>query len=244
MLTIIGMYNYMHDLKKQDLFELLTLPAGIDKEVLVFNILDKGSEFETLQQNAEFLQLAIGNWGKKYYWTLDKWIKALSLEYNPLENYDRMENWTDASAGSHRDDTTRGSTENRTDTSVRDTDGSFANTNTNTAETTTVNSVSAYNSDTFENNDKSVTNNGATANASGSNSEDETIRDTGNTTISATDSNVGNDRQDSEHSGRIHGNIGVTTSQQMLQSELDIARFNLIDQITDLFLDDFCIRVY
>lgn len=243
MQTIIGLYNYMQ-FKNDDLFALLELPDGIDKDTLVFNILDSGSEFEVINQNAEFVKQKIGIWGKKYYWTFDKWIKALSLDYNPLENYDRMESWTDASAGSHRDDTTRGSTENRTDTSIRDTDGSFSNTNTNTAETTTVNSVSAYNSDTFENNDKSVTNNSATATASGSNSEDETVRDTGSTTVSATDSNVGNDRTDSEHSGRIHGNIGVTTSQQMLQSELDIARFNLIDQITDLFLDDFCIRVY
>ena len=46
----------------------------------------------------------------------------------------------------------------------------------------------------------------------------------------------------SEH--RKHGNIGVTTSQQMLQSELDIARFNIVQQITDLFLQEFCIMIY
>ena len=46
------------------------------------------------------------------------------------------------------------------------------------------------------------------------------------------------------HAGRIHGNVGVTTSQQMLQSELDIARFNIVQQITDLFMTEFLIMVY
>ena len=46
------------------------------------------------------------------------------------------------------------------------------------------------------------------------------------------------------HNGRVHGNIGVTTSQQMLQSEIDVARFNIVQQITDLFLQEFCIMIY
>ena len=44
--------------------------------------------------------------------------------------------------------------------------------------------------------------------------------------------------------GRIHGNIGVTTSQQMLQAELDIAQWNLYEHITDLFLSEFVIPIY
>lgn len=46
------------------------------------------------------------------------------------------------------------------------------------------------------------------------------------------------------HGGRTHGNIGVTTSQQMLQAELDISRWNIVQQITDLFVTEFCIMVY
>jgi len=44
--------------------------------------------------------------------------------------------------------------------------------------------------------------------------------------------------------GRAHGNIGVTTSQQMLQSELDIVAWNIYEHITDLFLQEFVIPVY
>lgn len=44
---------------------------------------------------------------------------------------------------------------------------------------------------------------------------------------------------------RSHGNIGVTTSQQMLASELDIIpRLDLIDYIADDFKAEFCLLMY
>ena len=43
---------------------------------------------------------------------------------------------------------------------------------------------------------------------------------------------------------KAYGNIGVTTSQQLLESELDIAKWNLYNQIADIFTSEFCIMVY
>ena len=43
----------------------------------------------------------------------------------------------------------------------------------------------------------------------------------------------------------IHGNIGVTTSQQMLESELEVApKLNIINYITESFKKRFCLLVY
>ena len=42
----------------------------------------------------------------------------------------------------------------------------------------------------------------------------------------------------------IHGNIGVTTSQQMLESELKVARWNIYEHIADAFIADYCIPIY
>lgn len=42
----------------------------------------------------------------------------------------------------------------------------------------------------------------------------------------------------------LHGNIGVTTSQQMLQSELEVQRFNLINEITNLYAVELLVLVY
>lgn len=46
------------------------------------------------------------------------------------------------------------------------------------------------------------------------------------------------------HEGNIYGNIGVTTSQQMLEAEYEVARFNIYEQIAKLFIKEFCICVY
>lgn len=44
---------------------------------------------------------------------------------------------------------------------------------------------------------------------------------------------------------RAYGNIGVTTSQQMLASELDIVtRLDLIEYIADDFRNEFCLNIY
>lgn len=46
-------------------------------------------------------------------------------------------------------------------------------------------------------------------------------------------------------SSRIHGNIGVTTSQQMLAAELDITpRLDIYEKIVSDFKSQFCILVY
>ena len=44
--------------------------------------------------------------------------------------------------------------------------------------------------------------------------------------------------------GRAHGNVGVTTSQEMIQSEREVAMFNIYDIIAESFVENFCLMVY
>lgn len=46
------------------------------------------------------------------------------------------------------------------------------------------------------------------------------------------------------HTSHMHGNIGVTTSQQMLRDELELGYWNVYEKITELFLREFTIPVY
>ena len=55
------------------------------------------------------------------------------------------------------------------------------------------------------------------------------------------------ERIDDTHTrtSRIHGNIGVTTSQQMLEQELQISeKINIYNYIVNEFKQRFCIAVY
>lgn len=47
-----------------------------------------------------------------------------------------------------------------------------------------------------------------------------------------------------KHKGRIHGNIGVTTNQQMIESELNLRKYDLLLQMVMEFEEEFLIQVY
>lgn len=201
--TLIGAYQYFNN-AGGDLFELLTLPEGIDKDTLKSNILLQGGEFEVQHGNPHFIHDAIAIWSNAYQETFTRWVNALSIEYAPLENYDRMEHWTDELDG----------------TGTSDSVGTLDN----TTEDETERTKSAFDSSAYQPYDK--------VNSRTTSDTDSTDRT--NTTVN----------NDSEHNGRIHGNIGVTTSQQMLTQELDLGYWNLYQRITQLFLQEFVIPVY
>lgn len=230
-MTIAGMYQF-----KDGLFNNLKLPDGINKEDVINQILLDGSNFEILYSDFNFMQDAIGLWSNTWYRTFEKWQKALSLEYNPIENYDRMEDWTDSSINKMN----RNSVENRNLSNSMRSDRNLQSVTKNTGSDTNLHNVSPYDSSAYVADYQDIAN---------INNQSETA-DTGTMSSNGTDSgtvtNTGNDSSntDSIHKGRMHGNIGVTTSQQMLESELKIARFNLIKQISDVFIKDFCIMVY
>ena len=214
-MTLIGIYNV-----KPNLFEYLDLPDGIDKETVRDNILLKSANFEVLYSNPEFIHDAIKVWSAKWYRTFDRWQKALAIDYDPLENYDRREEWTDTGNGKS---TVKGTTE----------DSANVTTEQRVSENvTTEQKVSAYNSDTMRDNVETTT---------GSSSESSI--DNTNTSESSID-NTNTSETKNVRTGRAHGNIGVTTSQQMLEAELSVARWNLYDHIADLFLSEFVIPVY
>ena len=198
-MTILGLYRY-GEYNQQDLFQNMKIPAGIDRQDLIDNILEQGAAFEILYPDFEYLQFSIGAWSKRWYRTMEKWLKALTVSYDPLNNYDRHEEWTD-------------------NDSVSGTTKTAAGVNTTGQDEL---SVTAYDSDQYHNKEKT--------DSSG--------------TSESTGSSETNTDGTSTHSGHLYGNIGVTTSQEMLREELDVQRFNLIQQITDLFLNEFCILVY
>lgn len=220
-MSLIGLYNYY-----PDLFKFLTVPEQIDKETLIDTILLRSGEFEVLYPDPEFLELSIGAWSRKWAPTFTRWVTALEIEYDPLENYDRHEKWTDTNTGKQTNVGSGSESHVRSGSEKDKADNG----------STTENQVSAYD-------------------AAGYSPKEKTIFDTDQTNEhtynDVTDTHTLNDltseRTDdlkAEHDGRIHGNIGVTTSQQMLISELDLGYWNIYEKITDLFLTEFVLPIY
>ena len=178
-MSILGLYNY-----DNHLFDEMVVPAGVVKDNLINNILMEAAQLETYIPRFEMLKALIGTWSAT---RLDAWTKvynALSTDYNPIENYDRNEEWTDTSN------------------------------NTATSSGSVLNKVNGYNAPTLTDSAKAETTD--STNGSGTNT----------------------------HTGHVHGNIGVTTNQQMIEAELDLRKTDIYEIITREFIEKFCILVY
>lgn len=198
-MTLIGLSEYMKTVG-DDLFRYVSFPVGVDRDLAVDTILLNSGELPVLYSDPVFMQQRIAAWSKKYTHTFERWVKALSVDYSPLENYDRTEEWSD---------NTTGSADSTSDMSA-------------SSEGANTNKVSSYNSSNFEND--------AQGDSKSSSSSSGTLH-------TGSENNV-------KHIGRVHGNIGVLTSQKMLSDELSIARWNLYENIADLFMSEFIIMVY
>ena len=167
------------------IFNNMVLPAGISLQDVVDHILFKFGDAPLFSPSPAVMKYYIGEWSRRKLPLWERYKKAIELQYDPIENYDRKE------------DITR----------------KFNSTATQTGDTTT--QRAADNSSSWENYDKdniNLTNGGS-----------------GGETITS----------------RIHGNIGVTTSQQMLESELElIPKLNVINTMIESFKNRFCLLVY
>lgn len=175
----------------------ISIPDGLDLDTLKNSIILECAELEVLYSAPSFFRWAVDVWSMKQLPTWDKMYKALQIEYNPLENYDRTETWTE--------------------TGKRDNSKNVQN----ATNTDNKHYVTGYNS----------------------NSEVLQSHDAGN--ASGTGKETENDSHNDKRDGRIHGNIGVTTSQQMLKAEFDLAPdVNMYNIITREFKNRFCLMIY
>ena len=222
LLTVEGLYNY-----DNTLFDGFNVPDGLVKQIAIDAILMRTRELEILYPDFTYMKNRITIWSNKYQINWKKLYDTTVLEYNPIENYDRMEDWTD--------------TDDETSTSARDNTRNTTNTVKSTSTNEIMNSVNVTDQNTAFNagladHAKQITDGDTTENGSITNTE--TGKDTENENV--------NGGRTGRHTrtGRAHGNIGVTTSQQMIQSERDLVVFNLYDVISESFVENFCLMVY
>lgn len=127
-------------------------------------------------------------------------VSMLLMDYNPIENYNSTETESTTTAN-----TTTSGNENTTTTTTN-------STTENSGETT--NKVSPYDSENFSNDNNSNSSNTSTVNGTDSTS----ITDSGNISSNGTLTRTLTRK----------GNIGVTTTQQMIESEYELRAKNLV----------------
>ena len=191
------MFNFISilDLYGYGIFDDIKIPVGIDKDLLINSIMDKCATNEPLYTDENLLKAKIEVFFQKNYQTYERLFNAYTLEYNPIENYDRKESLSKKVYIENEVANNDSYNEDRTS------------------------KVSPYDVDSFKNDSNDVLN-------------------------SSTDKKENGKRNENViEENRIHGNIGVTTTQQMLASELDIVyKLNIYELIANDFYNEFMLK--
>ena len=97
--TLLGLYQIGLQ-RDQNFFNKLTFPDGIDHDVAVTNILHQAGDFEVLYPSLDFMCDACEMFSTKWARTFEKWLNVMNIDYEPLENYNRLEHWSDSTSES------------------------------------------------------------------------------------------------------------------------------------------------
>lgn len=218
---------YMFD---ATIFDELQLPAGVDRDTVIENFIADSIELETLYSDPETFKAMLGIWSKKRLDTWNAYYKVLNdTEYNPIWNIDGTVKSTYGERKTELNSDPVTTTENLGNTHA------VSNVGTRISETT--NKVSAYNSE-------GLTNAGAVE------TNQHSAVDESTTDAISNNYTAGKQHSDSTQKAVVDtierkGNIGVTTTQRMINEELDLRdRHNLYEYIVKDMIKRFCILVY
>ena len=104
-ITLYGFYNY-----DSSILEGLDLPEGLSEEMVRFTILDTAGMLVPYHQVLPQLKAAIHFWFTQNKDNFARIMAAMGAEYNPIENYDRMEDRTLNTTNSSESSATAGTT--------------------------------------------------------------------------------------------------------------------------------------
>ena len=216
----------------EDLFINLVLPDGVDRDLVIDTILEKYGMQALVRPDPSYMKKHIGVWSRRKLWTWTKLYNTLNLEYNPIDNTDKYEDYTDTR-------TTERTTSGETASTSGGTDSRTENETTNgTRNETADHDVSAENASYYQPDSRDTTR------GSNEDSRENTARGTTSLTSNGTNSETENYTDTFKHTLHTRGNIGVTTTQQMIEAERESVRYNLVEEIAADYQAAFCLDIY
>lgn len=168
----------------------------------------------------------------KYFTKWSHELELLKLKYDPIANYDRTETHevTETLKGTRTDDFTSTSTDTMNSTGTQ--------TSNSTADSTSSDAVSAYNTSAYQNDKKNETTGTSETRATDTNESTNTNEGTNRGTST--------DDKSTTRSETINakGNIGVTTTQQMMTSEIEFWMWNFLNGVIDDVISELTLDIY
>lgn len=200
------------------------VPDGIDRQLALDTIYQRCGLTPLYHPDPAWLKFYVGRWCSKNAKTWEELYKTTIQDYNPIYNYDRTEETTDTRSGTRKlSEDTSSNTKQNGDTSVTDTSSDSSE-----------HTLSADNSNSYEPDYKDTASRHDTQESESSNRVDVT----GDRAVDETTGET------YSHKLRAYGNIGVTTTQEMLEAQRKLVRYNVYNEIADSFKEEFCLYIY
>lgn len=223
-LSFLALYDY-----DDTLFDGLTFPAEVNRDVLIQNFLAETAELEVIYPDPNFMKRALTIYGRRQAAIWASLAETFELAYNPIWNVDGTVTEKETRDLKHSDSGSR--TGSGATGLTRKEEG------TSESSGTSEDQRAGYNSATYGNDSKNI--------SSGEGAADLSVRQTENRTDSMTDKRSGTDTGTVTHETVRTGNIGVTTTQQMLREELEIRpQLNIYSYIIEDLKSRFCLLIY
>ena len=249
-LSPLGLYNW-----DNTLFDLMQIPAALDRDTLITNLLAETAELEVLYPNPVVFKNLIAVWSAKQIDIWNRLYQTTQYEYNPIENYNRYETGSEDGTGrtthSGTDTTTEATTHGGSDgrTESLTTGGHDDVTGTDKkghwvagydAPTPSAQDDGLFKQTRDEDEATTRTDYGRTESVQ----ETKTYGELVSTNRGLTHGEQVATTSGTEHELHAHGNIGVMSTQQMIEEQRKIELFNIYDIIIEDFKMRFCILVY
>ena len=260
-MNLQNLIDYCKVYNLQDPLSGISVPSPIDSDRVRAAIMMRCGLLEPVYPEPDVFRQMLAQWFSNRTWNFEHLINIIRAEYSPIENTDKYSDWTqtregsDATIHSGSDITTTSGTDTNAASGQDTVSGSGSDSSTRTPNLTSVRTdeISAENASGYQADAKHTDTDTGTETTDGHHSDSST------TTYGKTDTETREGREELAHGHRetneydsaehytehTHGNIGVTTNQQMITEELElIRRFNIYDWIAERVEADLFIMVY
>lgn len=230
----------------------ITDPFIPDKDTLIDYICMETAELSLVYADPRIMRKMIKIWSEINNPVWCALYNTLLYKYNPIWNKDADSLETRAFTGTNNEtrNLANSELESRNLAGSDNETRNLANGETfsGTGNETKTNLVTGYDSNTFANNTKDEITNGTSGSSSGTDTGTVNRAKTDTGTINRSGTDTGTDNRSTSDNGTITrketGNIGVQTTQSMIEEQREIVKFNLYQTIADSFKEQFCVLIY
>lgn len=232
-MNLQNLVDYCEEFQLEDIFSGVVVPEPLDPEDVKSAIMIRCGLLAPVYAEPSTFRQMCTYWFKSHKWNIEHLVNIILADYSPIENFDRYEDITVDRTGKEAHSGSDNNTSSGSD-SV-----SYGKSDTMQHGHNIENQVSAYNSSDYSNSEKEL-HSGSDVNTS-SGSDTTNYGKINTNTYGEIIDNTGKDVTKSH----LHGNIGVTTNQQMIEQELELLKsFNIYEWIASRFEDDLFLTVY